>query len=78
MNRSGWKEYLPRYTDTWKRNGVEHYSVILPDDRGKLNEKEAIELLREAIGIFIGGGDTEKYQANYAKEPIKNILKWND
>jgi cyanophycinase len=75
MNRSGWEDYLPRYTNTWKRNGVEHYSVILPNDQGKLNEKEAIELLKEATGIFVGGGDTEKYHAYYATEPIKSILK---
>jgi cyanophycinase len=75
MNRSGWEEYLPRYTDVWKRNGVEDYSVILPDDQGELNEKAAIELLRKATGIFIGGGDTEKYHAYYAVEPIKSILK---
>ncbi|OAB42766.1 cyanophycinase [Paenibacillus antarcticus] len=75
MNRSGWEEYLPRYTDVWKRNGVVHISVILPDDNGELNEKIAEELLQEATGIFIGGGDTEKYHAYYAMEPIKSILK---
>jgi cyanophycinase len=75
MNRSGWEEYLPRYTDAWKRNGVVHFSVILPDDNGELNEKKAVELLQEATGIFIGGGDTEKYHSYYAIEPIKSILK---
>jgi cyanophycinase len=75
MYRSGWEEYLPKYTDTWKRHGVERYSVIIPNDQGKLNELEAIELLREATGIFIGGGDTEQYHAYYATDPIKSILQ---
>jgi cyanophycinase len=75
MNREGWKEYIPRYTTTWKDQGVEHYSVVLPDDEGHLNFEEAIAILRESTGIYIGGGDTEKYHNYYAEEPIKAVLK---
>jgi cyanophycinase len=75
MNRKGWEEYLPRYTDIWKREGIEHFSIILPDEKGCLNFDEAISILKGATGIFIGGGDTEKYHHYYAKEPIKSVLK---
>jgi cyanophycinase len=75
MNREGWQEYIPRYTTTWKDQGVEQYSVILPDDEGHLNYEETISILRKSTGIYIGGGDTEKYHSYYAKEPIKELLK---
>jgi cyanophycinase len=74
MNREGWEGYIPRYTTTWEDQGVEYYSVVLPDDEGHLNYEETISILRESTGIYIGGGDTEKYHNYYAKDPIKEIL----
>jgi cyanophycinase len=74
MNREGWEEYLPRYTSTWKSKGVENYSVILPDDEGYLDHTETISILRNSTGIYIGGGDTEKYHDYYTTEPIKTVL----
>nr|WP_245746112.1 Type 1 glutamine amidotransferase-like domain-containing protein [Evansella caseinilytica] len=40
-----------------------------------MNYSEVTSILEESTGIFIGGGDTEKYHHYYANEPIKSLIK---
>ena len=70
-----WKSYLPQYVQPWVRRGVQRYYVIVPNEKGTLDSEDAMAKLREATGIFIGGGKTGIYQALYATEPIGTILR---
>ncbi len=70
-----WESYLPQYVQPWVRRGIQRYHVIVPNEEGTLDSEEAMAKLREATGIFIGGGNTGIYQALYATEPISTILR---
>lgn len=74
LNKHGWQNYLPFYVDNWLELGVKEYSLIMPDEKGNMDFDHAIECLKNATGIFIGGGDTLEYHRYYAAEPIKSEL----
>ncbi len=71
----GWEDHLAEYIDPWVRRGATRYYVITPDEHGNLDCDRASVQLREATGIFIGGGDTARYHQLYATEPIRSLLR---
>jgi len=71
----GWEKYVPEYAQPWIRRGVSRYFPVVPDENGKLDLDAASAKLREATGIFIGGGHTPTYHRLYATEPIRSILR---
>jgi cyanophycinase len=71
----GWEKYVPEYTEPWTRRGVSRYYPIAPDENGTLDLHAVSAKLREATGIFIGGGHTPTYHRLYTTEPICNILR---
>jgi len=70
-----WERYLPLYIRPWIRRGIQHYRVIAPDADGTLDLECAAQALREATGIFIGGGNTRIYQEHYAREPLRSLIR---
>jgi cyanophycinase len=71
----GWEKWVPEYTEPWIRRGASRYEPIVPDENGALNVVAVAARLREATGIFIGGGHTPTYHQLYATEPIRSILR---
>jgi cyanophycinase len=71
----GWEKYVPEYTQPWVRRGVSRYHAIVPDENGALDVDAACIGLREATGIFIGGGHTPTYHRLYATEPIRSVIR---
>ena len=72
---SRWEKYVPEYTQHWIRRGVYRYYPIVPDENGTFDLDAVSARLREATGIFIGGGHTPTYHRLYATEPIRNIIR---
>ncbi|WP_407271994.1 Type 1 glutamine amidotransferase-like domain-containing protein [Radiobacillus sp. PE A8.2] len=74
--RPGWEAYLPRYTKLWIENGVDpdNISVIIPEPDGYLSMEKAVKTLRNATGIFIGGGHTKTYHFYYTNEILKSMI----
>jgi cyanophycinase len=66
---------VPEYTEPWIRRGISRYDPIAPDENGTLDLDTVSAKLREATGIFIGGGHTPTYHRLYATEPIRSILR---
>ncbi|MFS0562497.1 Type 1 glutamine amidotransferase-like domain-containing protein [Terribacillus sp. 179-K 1B1 HS] len=75
--REGWQAFLARYTSNWIAQGVpeENISVIVPDEAGNLDTEKAANSIKNATGIFIGGGHSETYYALYTQLPFKQLLK---
>ena len=71
----GWEEYLPEYTQPWLRRGVTRYHTIVPGKDGTLDLCAASASLRDATGIFIGGGHTPTYHRLYTTEPIRTLIR---
>jgi len=69
------KKYVSEYTQPWICRGAERFHVIMPDREGRLDLSVVNAQLREATGIFIGGGHTPTYHRLYATEPIRSILR---
>lgn len=69
------EKYVPEYTQPWIRRGVSQYYPIAPDEDGALDLDAVSAKLREATGIFIGGGQTPTYHRLYATEPIRSIIR---
>ena len=70
-----WESYLPQYVQPWAQQGIQRYHIIVPDENGVLDIEDAIAKLREATGIFIGGGNTRIYQTLYAMDPIGTLIR---
>lgn len=73
MNRPGWEEYVPLFQQMWAESGAQDVKVIVPDEDGKL-DMEHEQVLLQATGIFIGGGNTENYHRYYATGRFKELL----
>ena len=71
----GWEKYVPDYAQPWIRQGVSRYYPIAPDENGTLDLDAVSAKIREATGIFIGGGHTPTYHQLYATEPIRSLLR---
>ncbi|OME89712.1 MULTISPECIES: cyanophycinase [Paenibacillus] len=74
MNRPGWEEYVPLFQQMWTESGARDMQVIVPDEDGILDMEQAEQVLSQATGIFIGGGNTEKYHHYYATGRFKDLL----
>ncbi|MCK4473473.1 MAG: Type 1 glutamine amidotransferase-like domain-containing protein, partial [Anaerolineae bacterium] len=72
---SGWEKYVPEYTQPWTRRGASRCYSIVPDENGALDLDAVSARLREATGIFIGGGHTPTYHRLYGTEPIRSIIR---
>ena len=70
-----WEKHVPEYTHPWIQRGVSRYLPIVPDENGTLDVDAASAKLREATGVFIGGGHTPTYHCLYATEPIRSIIR---
>jgi cyanophycinase len=71
----GWEDHVPHYTQPWKRRGVTQCYTIVPGKSGTLDLDTVLARLREATGIFIGGGNTPTYRRLYATEPIRSVIR---
>jgi len=71
----GWEDHLAEYTEPWGRRGATRYHIIAPEESGVLDVQKASTQLREATGLFIGGGDTACYHQLYAAEPMRSIIR---
>lgn len=71
----GWEGYVPEYTQPWLRRGVTQCHTIVPEKDGVLDLATVLPGLREATGIFIGGGHTPTYRRLYATEPIRGVIR---
>jgi cyanophycinase len=69
------QKYISEYTQPWIRRGVKRYHVIMPDEKGRLDFTVVTAQVREATGIFIGGGHTPTYHQLFATEPIRSLLR---
>jgi cyanophycinase len=75
LGGSGWEKYVPQYAEPWERQGATRHSVVVPNDEGVLDVGTASTAIREATGIFIGGGNTTVYRQLYATEPIRSLIR---
>jgi len=69
------KEYLPEYIQPWIKRGVSRYHVVVPREDGAIDSDIVLAKIREATGVFIGGGPTLAYHKLYATEPIKTAIR---
>lgn len=72
---SDWQKYVPEYVEPWLQRGVSRYHPIVPDENGVLDLDAIAARLREATGIFIGGGNTPTYHRLYATEPVRSLIR---
>jgi len=75
MGGRGWEKHLPEYVDPWMRRGAGEPVAIVPGEGGALDVAAAAATLREATGIFIGGGHTPTYHRLYATEPMRGLIR---
>lgn len=75
QSSGGWEKHESEYVQPWIREGVFQYYPIVPDEKGALDLDTASAKLREATGIFIGGGHTPTYHRLYATEPIRSVIR---
>jgi cyanophycinase len=71
----GWAKHRPEYVQPWTRRGVSQCYPIVPDEDGTLDLEAASATLRDATGIFIGGGHTPTYHRLYATGPIRSVIR---
>jgi cyanophycinase len=57
------------------KQGIADYSVVMPNTSGELDLEDATQKISSASGIFIGGGETERYHDLFATEPIAQLIR---
>ncbi len=72
---AGWEKHKSKYVEPWMQRGVFQIDPIFPDEGGALDLEAASATLRDATGIFIGGGHTPTYHRLYATEPIRSVIR---
>lgn len=75
QTRAGWEKHCDEITQPWRERGVSQFTAITPEPDGILDHANAAAILRDATGIFIGGGHTPTYHRLFATEPIRTILQ---
>ena len=68
-------KYVSEYAEPWIKRRIAGYSVVMPETTGELDIELAKRKIASASGIFIGGGDTDKYRKLYATEPIAQLIR---
>lgn len=71
---------MQRTVENWKRMGVKHATYIHNKDRNKANtDEEFLKPLKEATGLYFGGGRqwnfSDSYYGTKAHELMKDVLK---
>ncbi len=66
---TGSEKYLPLYTAPLDAAGA-IYTVVMPTEQGYLDLAGAMDKIRQATGILIGGGHTPTYHRLYAEDPL--------
>lgn len=74
MNTSKWEKFLSAYTSVWEELGICRYDIIIPDESSTLDNNQTEEILKNATGIYIGGGDTYLYHNHYVNSPVKEMI----
>ncbi len=69
------ERYVPRYVRPWLAHGLSGYDVIAPDAAGRFDAESALEIIRQADGVFVGGGNTAVYHRLYAAGPIGEMIR---
>ena len=73
---SGYEKFLGHYIQPLTDSGITDIRIIAPHETLKKDfVNDAIEEIRFADGIFIGGGQTEKYREIYFSSPIGEAIK---
>lgn len=75
QTRAGWEKHYDEITQPWRERGASQFTAITPGPDGSLDQANAAAILRNATGIFIGGGHTPTYHRLFATEPIRTILR---
>jgi cyanophycinase len=74
QNATGWEKHRAEIISPWIERGMTDYAPILPDENGILDSEAASAELRNATGIFIGGGHTPTYHRLFATEPLGSVI----
>lgn len=73
--KPGWEEHVLIYSAPWIPRNIARFQVVVPDTQQQhLDLPATLTLLREATGIFIGGGETPIYRQLYATDPIRSVI----
>jgi cyanophycinase len=75
QTRAGWEKHYDEITQPWRERGASRFTAITPGPDGELDQTNAAAILRDATGIFIGGGHTPTYHRLFATEPIRTLLR---
>lgn len=72
IERDGWKEYMPKYTNLLTHQDVTQFEYLLLTSTPSI---EIIEKLRLCSGVIICGGDTELYRDYIVDTELRNVIK---
>ncbi len=72
---AGWEKHKSEIVGPWMKRGVNQYDLVVPNEKGILDIEKAITILKNATGIFIGGGHTPTYHQLFATEPIRSTIR---
>lgn len=72
MDREGWKEYMPKYTQALIDHGITEF-VYLPLPTTPI--EQVVESLKNSSAIIIGGGDTNRYADCIVETAISDTIK---
>ncbi len=75
QSHAGWKKYGHEIVQPWTQRGVSQYDFITPGEDGTLDLNAVAATLRDATGIFIGGGHTPTYHRLYTTEPVRSLIR---
>jgi cyanophycinase len=70
-----WERYVPRYRDPWIHLGAAEVIPIAPLGDDLRLDVSQINQLKRCSGVFIGGGDTRKYQMIYVGTEAGAIIR---
>jgi cyanophycinase len=73
-NSEGWENFLSLYTNSFDLIGIRSCDLIVPGANQELT-KEQLSQIKNATGIFIGGGVPELYHKAYVQnEKVKRLI----
>ncbi len=71
---NGWESHIKNYINPLKENGINNISVIVPNENSFTISDEDYHKIKDATGIFVGGGNTANYQKIYCNHKTSKIL----
>lgn len=69
-----WKKYFIQYEKSFRKSEFADFFPVFPDKNFNF-ESEMIEKLKQATGIFVGGGNTFRYIKAYTQSHLAEIIK---